>query len=142
MTWMLDGGSDWGVLPIPLPNACLYNPQEGKFGVPIALFEADLRFPTTDFFNSIIREYEFSVRELTPIVVNKIVGFELLCRALGHLSTIPAFKQFFNTSTQSGTRTLSNKILFGVDKELADTLQNSWPSGGLVGRCMNSSLRK
>ena len=66
-------------------------------------------FPTTDFFNLIIREYRFLVKELTPITINKIIGFELLCRALGRLPTVTAFKDFFNGSTQSGTRTLSRR---------------------------------
>ena len=87
----------------------LYIPPEGKVGILIALFEAGLRLPTTNFFNLIIHEYGFSVRELTLISINKVVGFELLCRALGCQPTVPAFKYFFNASTQSGTRTLSRR---------------------------------
>ncbi|CAI9283956.1 unnamed protein product [Lactuca saligna] len=94
-------------IQIPLPDASLYSTPEGKVGIPITLFEAGLRSPTTDFFNLIIREYGFSVREMTLIAINKIVGFELLYRALGHQPTVPAFRYFFNASTQSGTRTLS-----------------------------------
>ncbi|CAI9262445.1 unnamed protein product [Lactuca saligna] len=136
---------------IPLPDASLYSPPKGKVDIPIALFKAGLHFPTTNFFNLIIREYVFSVRELTPITINKIVGFELIHRALGRLPTVLTFKHFFNASTQSGTRTLSHQqgvltlihdkkskkncysrvkvyvhhtpTLFGADKELADVLE-------------------
>ncbi|CAI9281582.1 unnamed protein product [Lactuca saligna] len=94
---------------IPLPDATLYSPPEGKVGIPITLLDVGLRLPTTDFFNLIIREYGFLVRELTPIAINKIVGFELLFRALGCLATIPAFKHFFNATTYLRTRTLSRR---------------------------------
>ncbi|CAI9278323.1 unnamed protein product [Lactuca saligna] len=63
----------------------MYSPPEGKFSIPITLFEVGMCLPTTDFFNMIIWEYEFSA--VFP--------------------TILTLKHFFNTSTQSGTRTLS-----------------------------------
>ncbi|CAI9282249.1 unnamed protein product [Lactuca saligna] len=87
---------------ILLSNASLYNPLEGNVGILIALFEAGLHFPTTNFFNLIMHEYGISVRELTPIAINKIVGFELLYRAIGCQLNVQAFKHFFNTSTQFG----------------------------------------
>ncbi|CAI9267762.1 unnamed protein product [Lactuca saligna] len=46
---------------IPIPDASLYNPPEGKGGIPVALFEAVLHFPTTNFFNLIIHEYGFTI---------------------------------------------------------------------------------
>lgn len=88
---------------IPLPDASLYNPPECKVGIPIALIKQVCALLTTDFFNLIIREYEFSVRELTPIGINKIVSFEFICRVLGHLPVVPVFKHFLNASTNSGT---------------------------------------
>ncbi|CAI9297291.1 unnamed protein product [Lactuca saligna] len=100
--------SEQGV-QIPLPDASLYSPPKGKVIILIALFEAGLRFPTTYFFNLIIREYGFSVRELTPIAIKTIMGFELLCHALSLLPTVPTFKYFFNASTQSRTWTLSRR---------------------------------
>ncbi|CAI9289784.1 unnamed protein product [Lactuca saligna] len=120
--------SEQGV-QIPLPDASLYSPPDGKVGILIALSEAGLRLPTIDFFNLIICEYGFFVRELTPIA---ILGFELLCRALGRQPTVPTFKNSFNASTQSGTWTLSCRTkayvdhiptLFGANKELADVLE-------------------
>lgn len=49
------------------------------------IFEAGLWPPTTDFFDEIMHLYGFSVNDLTPNVINKIVGFEFGCRALGVL---------------------------------------------------------
>ncbi|CAI9297693.1 unnamed protein product [Lactuca saligna] len=94
---------------LPLPDASVYSPSEGKVSIPIALSEAGLHLPTTYFFNLIIQEYGFSVRGPTPITINKIMGFELLYHALGRLPTVLAFKYFFNASTQSGTHTISYK---------------------------------
>ncbi|CAI9299511.1 unnamed protein product [Lactuca saligna] len=87
----------------------LYSPLEVKVEIPIALFEAGLHLPTTNFFNLIISEYGFSVRELTPIAINNIVGLELLYRAPRRQPIFPTFKHFFNASTQSGTQTLSRQ---------------------------------
>ncbi|CAI9261762.1 unnamed protein product [Lactuca saligna] len=70
----------------PLPDASLYSPPKGKVDNPITLFEAGLFLPTTDFFNLIIWEYEFSVRELSPIAINKIV-----VRTLSRRRGIPTF---------------------------------------------------
>ncbi|CAH1416228.1 unnamed protein product [Lactuca virosa] len=102
---------------IPLLDASLYSPPEGKVGIPIALFEAGLRFPTTNLFNLIVREYGFSMRELTPIAINKIVCFELLCRALyksplfsGFImktKTLPTFPSYFSMGT---TRSLGRDL--------------------------------
>ncbi|CAI9281482.1 unnamed protein product [Lactuca saligna] len=68
-----------------------------------------MHLPTTDFFNRIIREYGYSLRELARIAINKIMGFEALFRILCYFTTVSTFKYFFNASTQSGTRTLSHR---------------------------------
>ncbi|CAI9263906.1 unnamed protein product [Lactuca saligna] len=126
--------SEHGV-QIPFPDASLYSPPEGKVSTLIALFEAGLCFPIMDFFNLSIREYGLSVMELTPITIYKIVGFELLCRALGHHQTVLMFKHFFNASNQSGTWNFSLRYprtkvyvdraptLFGAEKELVGSLE-------------------
>ncbi|CAI9261723.1 unnamed protein product [Lactuca saligna] len=48
-----------------------------RVGVPIPLFEAGLRLPTSDLFNMIVDHYGFFVDELTPCAVNKIEDFVL-----------------------------------------------------------------
>lgn len=69
----------------PRKGALIFQPAKGKVGVPIPIIKAGLRLPTTDFFDKIMRQYDFSVDDLTPNVVNKIIGFELACGALGVL---------------------------------------------------------
>lgn len=58
-----------------------------------------MRLPKMDFFNEIMRQYKLHVDELTPNAVNKIVDFELSCKALGVLPQLWVFKAFFNSST-------------------------------------------
>lgn len=47
-----------------------------------------------------MHQYGFSFDNLTPNVVDKIVGFKMACRALGVLPQIWAFKYNFNSVTQ------------------------------------------
>ncbi|CAI9283792.1 unnamed protein product [Lactuca saligna] len=61
----------------------IHDCPQGKVGVLIPLFEEVLRLPTSNFFNMIVDQYGFSIDELTPSTVNKIVDFELICRSLG-----------------------------------------------------------
>ncbi|CAI9263255.1 unnamed protein product [Lactuca saligna] len=103
---------------IPLPEASLYSPPKGIFVIPITLFEAAKRLPSTDFFNLIIWEYRFSVRELTAIAINKIVGFELICRALGGLPNVPAFNY-----PRDKVYVDCAPTLFDADNELTDVLE-------------------
>lgn len=74
--------------------------------------------PTTDFFDKIMRHYGFIVDGLIPNVVNKIVGFEMPCWALGVLPQPWAFKYFFNSSIQSGIYTSSQRR--GVNAFIVD----------------------
>lgn len=57
----------------------------GKVGVPMSIFEAGLRLSISNFFDEVMRKYGLSMEELTPNVVNKIVGFKLAYRSLGVL---------------------------------------------------------
>ncbi|CAI9296456.1 unnamed protein product [Lactuca saligna] len=74
--------SEHGVM-IPAKGSSIYDYPRGKVGVPFPLFEAGLCMLTSDFFDMIVHHYDFSIDELTPSVVNKIVGFELICWSLG-----------------------------------------------------------
>lgn len=75
----------------------------------MSIFEAVLRLLISDFFDEVMHEYGFSVDDLTPNTVNKIVGFELNCQALGILPQLRDFQTFFNSSTQSGVHTFSQR---------------------------------
>lgn len=63
--------------------ATIHQPPLGKVGVSVPIFEAVLRLSTTDFFDEIMCFYGFSVDDLTPNAINKIIGFKLACRGLG-----------------------------------------------------------
>lgn len=69
----------------PQKWAIISHPSEWKVKVPILIFKAALRLPTTNFFDEIMCQYGFRVDELTPNVVDKNVVFELICRTLGVL---------------------------------------------------------
>ncbi|CAI9272063.1 unnamed protein product [Lactuca saligna] len=73
---------------IPAKGASIYNCPQGIVGVSIPLFEAGLRLPTSNFFDMIVHHYGFSVDELTPNAVNKIVCFELIFRK--SLNVVPS----------------------------------------------------
>lgn len=45
----------------------------------MSIFEVGLYLPVTYFFDDVMREYGFSIHNLTPNVVNKTVGFDLAC---------------------------------------------------------------
>lgn len=55
--------------------------REGRYSIDD--FQGWFRLLVSDFIDKVIQEYGFSIHELNPNVVNKIVGFELGCRALG-----------------------------------------------------------
>lgn len=72
-------------MQFPREGAVIFQPPEGKVGVLILIFEAGRRLPTSDFFDEIMHQYDFSMEDLTPNAVNKIVGFKLACRTRGVL---------------------------------------------------------
>ncbi|CAI9285396.1 unnamed protein product [Lactuca saligna] len=53
--------------------------------------------------------YGLSVDELMPSIVNKIFGFELICRSLGYVPTFWVFSYFFCLTTDSRVRTLAKR---------------------------------
>lgn len=92
-----------------MKGTIISRPLKVKVEVPIPIFETGLRLPTTNFFYGILRQYGFSVDDLTPNTINNIMGFELACRDLGVLPQFWAFKSYFNSSTQYGVHTSSQR---------------------------------
>lgn len=93
----------------PRKGITISDPPEGKVLVPILIFKVGMRLPTMDFFDEIVCQYGFREDGLTLNAVNRIVGFELVCRDLGVLLQFQNFKDFFNSSTQSGVCTFSQR---------------------------------
>ena len=56
--------------------------------------------------------YGFSIDELTPSVVNKIIGFELISQSLGCIPNFWVFSYFLYLTTNSGVRTLAKGKAF------------------------------
>lgn len=55
----------------------IYQPSAGNVEIHVSIFEVRRCYPVLDFFDEVMREYAFSIHDLMPNVVNKIVGFEL-----------------------------------------------------------------
>ncbi|CAI9260281.1 unnamed protein product [Lactuca saligna] len=104
----------FGFLPelgviISMKGSSIYDFSQRKVGVPVPLFEAGLHLPMYDFFDIIVHHCDFSVDELTPSVVNKIMGFELIYGSPGCIPTCWVFSYFFCMYTNFGVRMLAKR---------------------------------
>lgn len=68
---------------------------KGKWGFRFLCSKRGCACQPLVFFDMIVHHYDVSVDELTPSTVNKIVGFELICRSLGYIPTFWVFSYFF-----------------------------------------------
>lgn len=111
-------------------GAINYQPSTWKVGVPVSIFEAGFLLPISYFFDEVMQEYNFSVHDLTPNGVNKIVRFVLACRALGVLPQFRAFQYFFSSYTQSSVHTFSRRrnthMFIVVQKAHQKIWQDRW----------------
>ena len=94
----------YGFLPthgvqIPVAGSVMNLPPVGKVGIPLKVFDAGFRLPITNFQRDILARYGASIQFLSPNAINKMVGFEMLCRSLGFLPDIYLFKHFFKFSS-------------------------------------------
>ena len=67
----------------------------GKIGVFLKTLDAGIRFPLTDFQEEVLQKDGCSLQMLTPNAVNKVVAFEMICRANGYVPDYFVFKFFF-----------------------------------------------
>ncbi|CAI9295745.1 unnamed protein product [Lactuca saligna] len=70
-------------------------PPSGKIGVFLKTLNAGIRLPLTDFQEEVLQKDGCSLQMLTPNVVNKVVAFEMICRANGYVLDYFVFKFFF-----------------------------------------------
>ncbi len=94
----------YGFLPthgvqIPVAGSVMNLPPVGKVGIPLKVFDAGFRLPITIFQRDVLAHYGASIQFLSPNAINKMVGFEMLCRSLGFLPDIYLFKHFFKFSS-------------------------------------------
>ena len=98
----------YGFLPshgveIPVPGSAINLPPPGKVGIPLKLFDAGLRLPMTRFQQEVSSHYGASIQFLSPNAINKMAGFEMLCRALGFLPDLLLFRYFFKFSSSGSS---------------------------------------
>ncbi|CAI9297787.1 unnamed protein product [Lactuca saligna] len=79
----------------PSPGSSITSPPPGKVGIYLKSLNVRLRLPLTDFQEEVLQKEGCSIRMLTPNTVNKIVAFEMICRANGVLPDYFVFKFFF-----------------------------------------------
>ncbi|CAI9286500.1 unnamed protein product [Lactuca saligna] len=82
-------------IEFPLPGSSITSPPPGKGGVYLKSLDVGLRLPLIDFQEEVLRKEVCSIHMLSPNVVNKVVVFEMICRANGVLPDYFVFKYFF-----------------------------------------------
>ncbi|CAI9264132.1 unnamed protein product [Lactuca saligna] len=65
------------LVPLSLPH--------GKIGVYLKTLDTSICFPLTDFQEEVLQKDGCSLQMLTPNAVNKVVVFEMICRANAYL---------------------------------------------------------
>ncbi|CAI9279681.1 unnamed protein product [Lactuca saligna] len=79
----------------PSPGSSIMSPPPGKVRVYLKTLNARLRLPLTDFQEEVLQKDCCSIQMLTPNAVNKVVSFEMICRANHILPNYFIFKYFF-----------------------------------------------
>lgn len=79
----------------PVVDSMILSPPPRKVGIYLKTFEARLPLPLTDFQEELLSKNGYNIQMLTPNVVNKMVAFEMICRANEILPDFYAFKFFF-----------------------------------------------
>ncbi|CAI9287024.1 unnamed protein product [Lactuca saligna] len=91
----------------PSPGSSISSPTSGKIGVYLKTLDAGIRFHLTDFQEEVFQKDGCSLQMLTPNAVNKVVLFEMICRANGYLPYYFVFKFFFRFSVTGNKCTFS-----------------------------------
>ncbi|CAI9259936.1 unnamed protein product [Lactuca saligna] len=79
----------------PSRGSSISSPPSGKIGVYMKTLDAGIRFPLTDFQEKVFQKDGCSLQMLTPNAVNKVVVFEIICRANEYLPEYFVIKFFF-----------------------------------------------
>ncbi|CAI9290865.1 unnamed protein product [Lactuca saligna] len=85
-------------------------PPPGKVGGFLKTLDAGIRFPLTDFQEEVLQKDGYSLQMLTPNAVNKVVAFEMICRANGYVPDYFVFKFFFRFSLTGDKCTFSARL--------------------------------
>ncbi|CAI9283409.1 unnamed protein product [Lactuca saligna] len=91
----------------PAPGSSISSPPPDKIGVLLKTLDAGICFPLTDFQEEVYQKDGCSLKMLTPNAVNKIVAFEMICRANAYLPDYFVFKFFFRFCVTNDKYTFS-----------------------------------
>ncbi|CAI9274521.1 unnamed protein product [Lactuca saligna] len=82
----------------PSPKSMILSPPLGKVGIYLKTLENGLRLLLTKLQDEILQKNGCIIQMLTLNVINKVVAFEMICRATGLLHDYFVFKYFFRFS--------------------------------------------
>lgn len=88
-------------------DSMVLSPPTGKFGIYLKTFDTDLCLLLTDFQEEILKKNNYIIQMLNLNVVNKMVAFDMICRANGMLPDSFVFKFFFFFSATGDMYTFS-----------------------------------
>ncbi|CAI9271367.1 unnamed protein product [Lactuca saligna] len=91
----------------PSTGSSISSPPPGKIGVFQKTLDAGIQLPLTDFQEEVLQKDGCSLQMLTPNTVNKVVAFEMICRANGYVLDYFVFKFFFRFCLTSDKCTFS-----------------------------------
>lgn len=113
----------------PSPDSMILSPPPGKVGVYLKTFDTRFHLPLLDIQEEILQKVGCSVQMLTPNVINKVVAFEMICRANGLLSDYFVFKCFFRLCATDNKDTFSVRQgghTLVPDGKTPKNLQDKW----------------
>ncbi|CAI9289158.1 unnamed protein product [Lactuca saligna] len=94
---------------VPIARFFYHIPPPGKVGIYHKTLDAGIRLPLTEFQEEVLQKDGCSVQMQTLNVVNKVVAFEMICRANDYLPDYFMFKYFFRFCCTGDKYTFSGR---------------------------------
>ncbi|GKC16206.1 hypothetical protein Tco_1012988 [Tanacetum coccineum] len=113
--YLLEFTSEYGIPEdlhpeLPGPEDTIVDFSEGKVGVYTRFFEfANFRIPISQFLFDILGYYQIHLSQLSVIGAAKVSHFEISCRVLNIIPTLPLFRVFYVPSYNSGWMSFSKR---------------------------------
>ncbi|GJS62272.1 hypothetical protein Tco_0657056 [Tanacetum coccineum] len=113
--YLLEFTSEYGIPEdlhpeLPGPEDTIVDFPEGKVGVYTRFFEfANFRIPISQFLFDILGYYQIHLSQLSVIGAAKVSHFEISCRVLNIIPTLPLFRVFYVPSYNSGWMSFSKR---------------------------------
>lgn len=106
---------EWGIdqafHPIaPAADATIFDMPAGKIGVYTRWFDfANIRFPLSRFLLTVLQYYQVHISQISPVGLVKVSSFEIHCRALDGIPTLPLFRKFYTLSKNGDWLTIEKR---------------------------------